>query len=734
MAMYKRYSGEFLSGRNVCWKVDLLQEAEVPFENTGELRFPADSPLVIEWEHTDKEEVVCGSSATLQIVSPGDRTYEDLYIIAPGSVRMDVYRNGVFYWSGTLDPEFYEEPYAFFNEYEVSLTFSDFGILDRFKYTMTGTRTLQELVEHAVYKSGINYKSLDQQHITTSLSDGGPAMTLADLSLHSENFYDEDGDSSTLYEMLESILQPLGLRIQQKNGTVWVYDLNGLYTQGTRKPVEWTDGDQTMGTDKVINNAKITFSPYAQAEIMKSSLTYDDEYSEELTNLTSDHPGGTQEYYSYYPDYNKEWEYQNLSFTIFLSEKGSGLAEKSSAARYFHLQPLLGGMDGEGVAYGFYTGGHGNLAGGFPKRKLGDPGAKTRTVLMRTFRIPIQALEESERNNYYLRLSMDMMLDMRYNPFTDANDDNEKGNQDLAGYRFNYVQVPVTVTLYGEDGKALLHYYNADIRKRTDLKGSLSSFTQGKWLPGEGAYQSCWLEWYNPEDRHYGSGVSGWKTNRHNIGLSRQDCYASFKKLDAGQYMPYPPQGGYLEVCIHTGVWIYEWTDKVSGGIKSAPADWYDKIRWLLYKAPLVEMVKRNITHSGADSEDIEYNGILNEYAKDDLELDTVCGTSASVIPSAKGVYLRTDSRTMLKTLTRGGRTTQAEQLLIGTLYSQFAERRTKLTGTAGILAGNLCTYTEANQPEKKFICLGDLQNAINDESDVELVELRPDEYKAENE
>lgn len=733
--MYKRYSGEFLSTKNVRWRADIYQEADAAFPTVGELRFPSENPLVIEWEHTDKEEAICGSTATLRIVSPGDRTYEDLYIITPGTVRMDVYRNGGFYWSGTLDPEFYEEPYAYPNEYEVNLTFSDFGILDRFKYTLAGTRTLQELVEHALDKSGINCKKLDQRHITTSSGNGSPAMTLADLSLHSENFYDEDGDSSTLYEMLEGILQPLGLRMQQKNGIVWIYDLNGLYTLGALEPVEWTDENQTMGTDKVVNNAKITFSPYAQAEIMKDSLSYGDEYSEDLTNLTSSAPGGTQEYYTYYPDYNGNWEdYQNLSFTIFLSDKASGLAEKSSAARYFHIQPLLGGTEGEGIAYGFYTGGHGNLAGGRPERKLGDPAAKTRTVLMRTFRIPVQALEEADRKNYYLRLGMDMMLDMRYNPFTDANDDNESGNYGLADYRFNYVQVPATVTLYGEDGTALLHYRNDHINGRRDLKGSLSSLTLGEWQPGEAPYQSCWLEWYNPEDRHFSSGVSGWKTNRHNIGLSLQDCYTSFKKLDAGQYMPYPPLGGYLEVCIHTGVWIYEWSDKVSGRIKVAPAEWYNKIRWLLYKAPLVEMVKRNITHSSADSEDIEYNGTLNESAKDNLELDTVCGTSANVIPSAKGVYMRTDDGTMLKVLTRGGRTTQAEQLLIGTLYSQFAERRTKLTGTAGILSGGLCTYTEVNQPGKRFICLSDVQDTINDESDAELVELRPDEYTAKNE
>nr|DAV78516.1 MAG TPA: hypothetical protein [Caudoviricetes sp.] len=731
--MYKRYSGEFLSRKNVCWRVDIYQEAKTLFENIGELQFPAESPLTLEWAHTDKEEVICGSTATLQIVSPGDRTYEDLYIIAPGTVRMDVYRNGVFYWSGTLDPEFYEEPYAYFNEYEVNLTFSDFGILDRFKYTLAGTQNLQELVEYALAKSGIRYGGINQQYITTSLTSNGEAMALSDLSIRSDNFYDEDGEANSLYEMLENILQPLGLRIMQKGGTIWVYDLNGLYLNGTAKEIVWADEDQVMGTDKVINNAKITFSPYAKAETLANNLKYEGEYSEEQTNLWGNKPGWPC--YSYFPDYDFDVftvDQNNISFTIFLSDQGSGLAESYSGSRFFHIQPMLGGQEEEGMAYSFYTGGQGSLASGGPERCLNDPSYKGQNVLMRTIRIPIQALEETDQKRHYLRLSMEMMLDMRYNPFTDANDKNEQGNQELAGYRFNYVRIPATVTLYSKDGIALKHYNNEEVSSKTDLKGQLSYLTEGKWKDGPATYQSCWLVWYNPEDRHTSSGVLGWKKNRHNIGLSlNSDNYVSFKKLSEGQYMPYPPQGGYLEVCIYTGIWIYEWT---KGKLKEAPQDWYDKIRWLLYKAPTVEMVRKNITHSSAESEDIEYNGVINENAKDSLELNTTCGTATDTIPSAKGIYLRTADGLAIKTLTRGGRTTQAEQLLIGTLYSQFADRKTKLEGTAEIASGGLYAYMEGNQQPKRFVCLSDVQNVIADESEMEIVEFRPDEYKAENE
>lgn len=733
MAMYKRYSGEFLSTKNMIWRTDIYQEAEVPFAAVGELEYPGEGALTLEWPHTDKEEPLCGSVATLHLVSPGDRTYEDLYIIKPGGIRLDVFRNGTLYWSGTLDPEFYQEPYAYGSQYEVELIFSDFGLLDRTTYALSGIRTLRELVDDALEKTGISYAALDQQYITTALTSGSPAMALDDLSVHSGNFYNEDGEASTMKEVLEGILQPLGMRMVQRSGTIYIYDLNGLYTLAPQRAVTWTDENQVMSTDKVANKAKVTFSPYAHAEVMGNTLAYEGDYSDAV-NLDHDASGWETEYYSYFPDYSFMYDDKNVSFSIFLSAKGSGLEKISPVARYFHIQPMLGGQEGEGVAYSFCTGGHGDLASGKPKRRLGHPATKDGTVLMRTRRIPVQALEAADRGRYF-RLSMELMLDMRYNPFTEAGEYNEEGNQkDLANYRFNFVQVPVSVILYSDNGTPLLHYDNRSLCERTDIYGNLNRATEGTWVAGAGGYDNCRLEWYSGEDRHFQSGVSGWKKNRHNIGLSVKNAYNSFKQLPEGQYIPYPPQGGYLEVTVYTGIYIYEWTEKVAGHIKVAPPDWYAKIRWLLYKAPVIEVVNKNITHSSVESEDLEYVGTLNADAKENIELDTICGTSKQVIPTARGVYLRSSDHYMVKTLSRAGRTTQAEQLLIGTLYSQFAGRKTCLSGTAALLHDGLQSYTEQCQDGKKFVLLSDVQSLQEDESELEIVELRPDEYRAENE
>lgn len=157
-----RYTGEFASRAGAAWRVDIMQEADAPFDSAGYLTFPADSPLVIEWPREDKEAAILGSNATLKIISPGDRTYEDLYTIEAGRIRMDVYKDNALYWSGALDPEFYEEPYETASGYEVSLTFSDFGILDRVKYDLAGMQTLRDIIAYALQRAGILYGEINR--------------------------------------------------------------------------------------------------------------------------------------------------------------------------------------------------------------------------------------------------------------------------------------------------------------------------------------------------------------------------------------------------------------------------------------------------------------------------------------------------------------------------------------------------------------------------------------------
>lgn len=77
--------------------------------------------------------------------------------------------------------------------------------------------------------------------------------------------------------------------------------------------------------------------------------------------------------------------------------------------------------------------------------------------------------------------------------------------------------------------------------------------------------------------------------------------------------------------------------------------------------------------------------------------------------------------------------TDHPENLLIGTYYSQFADRKTTLSGECRIDSGGVAAYKEANQGEKKFLLAGEVQDVIADTTEAAFIEFNPDEYEAEN-
>ena len=750
--LYERYRGEFASRTGVLWTVKIMQEADKAFTSIGEIKFPAEEPLVIEWGETGKEEPVASSTATLTVISPGDRTYEDLYAIAVGQIRMDVYREGRLYWSGTLDPEFYEEPYATGADYEVSLTFSDFGILDRLRYDLAGIRTGQEILEYVLERSCLQYgevRNLSGTDISW-MEEGTTVLRylygLEAVKLRSDNFYDEDGEACTLREVLEGMLQPLALRIQQKNGRIWVYDLDTAYRSFPVTAVKWMADDQMLGVDRVLNNVKVTLSTYSDSELMGDGLTYPGEYSEDQIETDHEYSYNNGYYYYSFQDLAKDevTDYHDVDFTIFTAPNG-GMCNELAEIGYegtpwlFHIQPLLGSVTEADGVLSFLQLGVSSAAvmESYPQPTIGErPGHPNGELLMRTQRVYVPGLPEGDATGYYLRLGLEIMVDARIHPFSQADDRNEKGNYEKQEKELNYVMVPVAVTLYDEEGNAVLHYDNTKVAKKSDNYPQLHmlrKYLTGEWKEGGADWGDCWLEWYSTEDIAAQSGVAGWGKNRHNIGLTTWGLPESFKALPEGEYIPYPTRGGYLEVCVYRG--FYGWDHGTTDFEKPLDGDHevYSNVRWHLYKCPKLEVVKDDFMKNAAVTDDVEYSSRINPAAKEELEIETICGTMAKACPTARALMMNAHTDVVLTRMRRAEREAPVERLLMGTLYSQFATRKRRLSGTVELLAGDLGLYTEAMQGERRFVVVGDVQDVQADESEMSMVEVRPDEYEEEN-
>lgn len=776
MAKYLRYAGEFLSRAGVTWRVEILQEAAQAFASVGALTFEAREPLLIEWRRTDKEAVICGSTATIRIESPTDRAYEDLYTIEVGAIRMDVYRNGFLYWSGALDPEFYEEPYERKANYPVQLTFSDFGILDRLKYNLADMQTVYAVVSDALARSTVNYTSIDQSLITSYL--GNTKLTLGGLRVRSDNFYDEDGEASSLKDVIEGIFLPLGLRMIQRNGRIWVYDLNGAYTLASQMRIQWNGASQTMGVDKVANNVKITWNTYAQGGKQGPEDCWTQDVDKNLVNVnvTSMATSGDCQYISYHysTDMHDWFDATDAGFTLWVSQQGKNATLNAPGVRFFKIVEQNDGEESEGVAimwigyHGWATGGggwfdsssyslswqvHGLQGASVVSIDHNDMETNLDTVLGGTLAATGAKLFTSEKvwippvdnqNDLLLRVTLPMLMDCRFNPFESASNLMKSKKQEdwykQWQERGNFVYVPVTLKYQPDGSNTVYCWTNRSIVARDVSSQPVKTLdaTYGSWQvyrPNDDEVPDVWgyLCYWDKKNDGNACGVMGWKTNRPAKNTYTGSVTTLLKECEDGQYVPYPnaARGGKLWLEVRKGGWI------ISDGSNNLPSSGstpnnkrlWNKISILLFKLPQFEIVNRQQFDMEVNTDDVEYQAEINAAAKESIELDTICGTHKDGVPTARGAYFGVNGGQQIKQLTRAGRTTQAEELLIGTLYSQYAERRTTLSGEADLPDGGLKVFTEQNQGEKLFLMQGEVMDTIADTSDVTLVELRPDEY-----
>ena len=148
------YYSDFVSVSGRHWRIEISGSGTA---DMGPVPLPADRPLVLEWQETEHYERIQASSATLRVISESDRRFLDtLYSEIPCEVRLDVLLDGKLYWRGTLDTEFYEEPYSYRDGYEVSLTFSDLAVLDRLDFDLDGRVTALELLNTALDRAALS--------------------------------------------------------------------------------------------------------------------------------------------------------------------------------------------------------------------------------------------------------------------------------------------------------------------------------------------------------------------------------------------------------------------------------------------------------------------------------------------------------------------------------------------------------------------------------------------------
>lgn len=717
-----RYQGEFLSRDGVHWKVRLLQESNIPYPVVGEFHFPAEKPLVIEWKEVDKLEPVQASCATLTVVSKVDRQYIDLYTVEPGSVLLEVYRNGVLYWCGTMDTELYEEPFSYEKEYEVSMTFSDFAILERFNFSGSGVCTLEELLMDCVKNTHLSTVYLTEGvtcHVSTSISDiPADSNIFKELCLHSENFYDEEEEPMTQREVLDEVLRPFALRLVQRDGSLYLYDLNAFQTAYPQL-IEWRGTDAMLGVDNVYKNVDVNFSPYERTDLFKKEI--------EVKSFTQEASGVVR--MSTYDGYFGP----ELSFRMGLyqnNEVASGV-KLNKNARIYQISPLASGDYSMGIAWRALTDAKEESVCTL-QNKLGVDGNDLMTFSKKLL-IPTTCMimdENLGRANLSMKITLPLMLDGRYNPFEDAGKYNSKEEYEYLKKNVHALYVPAEINLLDRNGRIAYSYANI---LNTALVG-------GSWWKNGNATReiamSCVFSYFTGDTTQGWDG--GWKdccthTSQMAIGVAGDLQVGSVMAAakTGAMYINLPPDlhGYTLEIKIKAGIYKDSGISNVglTNGYSLLSAEDEKHVRWLLYKMPEIEFLDGY--KNSIDTKDIGYTSWLNRSAREKLELDTVvgCGLKASN-DRGLGVLLRSDTLAPVYEFTRQGTTLSLEKLLIGTVYSNYHRRMNVLSGTVKLLSG-IGTYADRSAPGT-YILLSDVQDLIAGESEMKIVEVEADNYE----
>ena len=731
MSKTKRYSGEFVTrGDHVC-RCEIWREG-IHSGEVGELDFPGDEPLTIEWQGEELHAAIVSSNATLRIVSPGDRTYADLYTVTATEVELRVYIDDMLFWTGTLDTEQYEEPYAWGSGYDVDLTFSDFGVLKRLPFAVgegsawgSGLTSVWSVVIESLAQAGLPVFTTEGGMST--LDGAGVPLDLRTIGVSVENFRDEDGEWMMLWDVLESVLQPLSVRIEQRGGKFHLYDLNGLALQSpsSLRLIDWDSTDQVLSATEVYNHIRITFSPYLNATCMAPSL-----------DIATDSADWQQDIYTNASDSQRE-------------APGDGLNQESRITHYTRERHGVQSRGGWLRRTGLFSTGKTDticayavlfdwnaqneewrvthFCGQEPTDPTGEP-----LFRMPGVRIDTHFMETGW--DYMLRLKMGMMVSALYNPFGGADAKNWTSDQDVLD-DLKSVWLRVGLRLLGDDGK-VYHYENHVIAERGSGNTPSLDGDCGWWYEGDVHPGQAYLQWYDADDPYGGQAMNGtgFKSNRHCIGWNGRKPLNNVTKREDGQYMPLPPVTGVLEVVVYPGLWNYEVWD-LMGERSWGVSPKLDVVRWWLFKDVTIDVVAIT-SEATTENENIEFTGVANHSAREDLDVDTICGTTDH--PLSRGAYRRMSDGSCQTDLIRGDRSQPAEQLLIGTLLSQYAERRVRLSGEARSNLDNdasMPVWWDAAQPEGTHLIITSESMRVREEtSDAVFEEIRSDYWKGEDE
>lgn len=686
MSYQKAYTTQFHGLDDTLWNIDIYIDGYDA--RPVEIKLEGDEPCVIDWQETGKTDVVQGATCTLRVSNESDR--QMLRLMSHTNAYIIVSRDGKQYWKGYQDDAIYEEPYSFAKAYVTELTFSDFGALNRVSFGFEGVRSVDDIVRDCL--GSIGYGNGTIINLYTSLLDPKTRqpITLDMLYINDRRFASGGGswgERKSKREVLEETLRPLGLRIMQKNGQIYIYDIEWLrdHDYCHNYPV-WKGTDAYLRGSETFGLYEVAFEPDARETIADGTIGNMD--SMEVPDR----------YWVKYCDEDSGDE--GVGYYIRLYDT-HGLGNPDG--RVFKTRPELSSDDCHGYAWiaAAYDKNRPTLipprilANQYVRWPISSPGRPGASALFETVSdfLPLTP----DRDRFQLRVNLDLLLSPKMNPSEDAerwNLNTDNSQLTPAYYKNNWTKrflkayVPVKLELIGIDGNVAAHYTNT-----TRITGAGGSYVlyplspgRGRWESGAADFGDMLLSYYN--DGCEASALEGWATNRQTMAHPSKHLPSLYKKREQGEYVPMPPSAGSVRLTVSNCVYSPDY---------AIPADLVRRLLWHMLRNAAVTLVK-----AAAVDDDIETDPLYEREQPnpdgDMLSETVIAGTwRKGIAPSATGLFFST-AGTVWEKFIKNGATRTLEQHRLRCLEDQNVRVQPVISGTAE-LSAVFCAYKERSTP-----------------------------------
>lgn len=702
--------------------------------------------------------------------------------LIPDDVIAHLTGRWVTYWRGMLDPEQYEEPYAAKTDYEVQLVFSDFGRLRRLPYSSLSSDPRQS-VSWLLEMAFVSLARLDAVGLNTALDvelsrddDGG-----ADTGAFSDHmlYFDErpllpdedeaadpDSEPVTWGDAIESLLQPLGLRVTQVHGQAIVYDLPTIAADGVQgaATVRWSSDDQVLGVGPIYRAITVKYDAGGDDTLCDAALDVDHMGTTVNAYIfpLELRPGGKTAFVLHTHNtcdpaplrLNTTCRTKTVAgVTVPGTSQTIPAGDVIAPHYYFDIEPMFGGEDCTGIIA--YLCNQNNKIANVPVlgRCIPNAGHTTSAGAYDQLTGPLLSVApmrfvRTERCAS-LKISVEMLLDARCDPFDGGDKEPDKSLGIFMDQYWNVVHIPCRLWIEGDDG-SVWHYANDTDRRSAyyDCRGRGN--TPAGWKSGAGAYGEMWLSYYDWDEPTTRCGVKGWSVNKPCRGYKCTDPSPLWhKKRGEGEYVPQPPVSGTLHFEIGVGAdprkagenmrtWWYNTRDNTRAEGTVNPYIIHSA-RWHAYRSVSIEGVDyygRPTGKRGETDSEITYRATLNNDAAETLDLDTIYGSAIDTPAGARGLYYAPGGDYGSQPIQRigwNGTYDTIESWLICNLGAQYDGRHTVLEGTVDAAPMTIGLREPSSPQDTIYLCTAKTEDLATGEITARFTEISTPKYYPSN-